>query len=246
MTKRQESRPPGLPMWMATYADMVTLLLTFFVALLSMADLDKAKYEKARGSIKDAFGFQATTPPTRDPLTVLPMQPRTRFMPIQQQTALQVYKKVKEEMEKTRLNQDADLVQRDGDTVVLSIREGVLFEPGKAVISPTAFPVLRKVADVLRPLPMQLRIEGHTDNTPLASGTLNNWDLSVARAVAVLGFFQRNALFPLDRMAAVGYGELRPAVPNDSDENRAHNRRVEFVLRSGRIPGGGASADPPL
>ncbi len=233
-------------MWMATYADMVTLLLTFFVALLSMADLDKAKYDKAKGSIKEAFGVQAVAAPTDQPVTIVTSPPRSRFMPIAQQTALQTYKKLKTDLERTKLNEDVQLVQRDGETVVLTIRDSVLFEPGQTAVAPAAHLVLRKVADIIRPLPMQLRIEGHTDDSPVTSTTMTNWDLSVARAVAVMNFFQRQQLFPLDRMAAVGYADQRPAVANTSEENKAHNRRVEFVLRSTRISGGGGTAEPPL
>ncbi|OQX20577.1 MAG: flagellar motor protein MotB [Desulfobulbaceae bacterium A2] len=246
MAKKQQCPPPGLPMWMATYADMVTLLLTFFVALLSMADLDKAKYDKAKSSIKEAFGVQAVAAPAKDAIPILPASPRSRFMPIAQQSALQTYKKLKTDLERTKINEDVQLVQRDAETVVLTIRDSVLFEPGKAAVTPAAHQILRKVADIIRPLPMQLRIEGHTDDSPLVSTTMNNWDLSVARSVAVMDFFQRHQLFSLDRMAAVGYGDQRPAQPNTSEENKAQNRRVEFVLRSNLLPGSAPRAEPPI
>ena len=93
---------------------------------------------------------------------------------------------------------------------------------------------------------MTLRIEGHTDPVPMPPGQRSNWDLSVARAVAVMAFFHRGGLFPLDRMAAAGYGETRPVAANTSEENRARNRRVDFVLRSDRPVSADGSSPTPL
>ena len=93
---------------------------------------------------------------------------------------------------------------------------------------------------------MTLRIEGHTDPVPMAPGQRSNWDLSVDRAVAVMAFFHRGGLFPLDRMAAAGYGETRPVAANTSEENRARNRRVDFVLRSDRPVSADGSSPTPL
>jgi chemotaxis protein MotB len=78
---------------------------------------------------------------------------------------------------------------------------------------------------------MDLRIEGHTDDTPVAGSQFGNWDLSVSRSVSVLRFFAQSDLLALDRMASVGYGIDRPVVPNSDEAARALNRRVDFVLR---------------
>jgi chemotaxis protein MotB len=94
--------------------------------------------------------------------------------------------------------------------------------------------VLRKVADLVRPLPLNLKVEGHTDDR---GNELDNWELSVARAVSVLRFLAGNQLMPLNRLAAAGYGSQKPLFPNNSDRERALNRRVEFVLESQGDPG---------
>jgi chemotaxis protein MotB len=88
---------------------------------------------------------------------------------------------------------------------------------------------LRKVAELVRPLPLNVKIEGHTDDR---GDELANWDLSVARSIAVLRFMAANQLIPLTRMSATGYGSQKPLFPNASDRERALNRRVEFVLES--------------
>jgi chemotaxis protein MotB len=87
------------------------------------------------------------------------------------------------------------------------------------------------VAELIEPLPMDLRIEGHTDDISVSGAQYENWDLSVARSVSVLRFFSQSDLLPLDRMSAVGYGKDRPVTPNSDEASRALNRRVDFVLR---------------
>ena len=111
--------------------------------------------------------------------------------------------------------------------MVLRIDESVLFSSGQRDLSPEAHPVLRKVAELVRPLPLNLKVEGHTDDR---GDELANWDLSVARSVSVLRFLAANQLVSLSRMSAAGYGSQKPLFPNASDRERALNRRVEFVL----------------
>lgn len=234
MAKEPECPPPGLPMWMATYSDLVTLLLTFFVLLLTMASMDPTKFVQAKTSIQDAFGWSTKAAPVPFSIPVLPSQPKSSFTPIPRQAPVQYFKRIKTDLEMTKLDAKVDAIQKDNDSIILRIHESVLFEKGKATLDPTAHPILRKVADIIRPLPMTLRIEGHTDSAFIAGGAQTNWDLSVARAVAVMGFYQRGNIFPLDRMSAIGYGDARPLVPNDSEANMAQNRRVDFILRSDR------------
>lgn len=237
MGKEPECPPPGLPMWMATYSDLVTLLLTFFILLLTMASMDPTKFVQAKTSIEDAFGWSTKAAPVPFSIPVLPSPPKSKFTPLPRQAPIQYFKRIQTDLELTKLDTQVAILQKDNDSIILRINESVLFEEGKATLNPASYPILRKVADIVRPLPMTMRIEGHTDSTPVADGKISNWDLSVARAVAVMSFYQRSKLFPLDRMAAAGYGETRPLVPNTSKENMAQNRRVDFILRSDRPVG---------
>ena len=241
----------GAPAWMVTYSDLVTLLLTFFVLLMSMATLDPIRFTEASSSLKDAFGMHARPAHVEFAIPILPTPPKTRFNPVQTQLTNKIYQRVKAQIDDLEISKDVEVVKQDDNTIILRVNNTVLFKPGEHRVAPQAFPTLRKIADMIRPLPINLRIEGHTDdilisNTP----SYDNWDLSIARAVSVTRFYEQGDLLPLDRMSAIGYGPLRPLVPNNSDENRAQNRRVDFVLRvktaSGMSPASNEAGKIPL
>lgn len=223
----------GAPEWMVTYSDMVTLLLTFFILLVSMASMDRVKFTAASASLKNAFGTGAGSSSQADyKIQTIPSIPSTQFAPIQSDSIDQVKKRIETEIKALKIQNSVELIQKDDDTIILRMDEAVLFQRDQSRISPDAYPLLRQIADILRPIPMSLRIEGHTDDTKLPKGERDNWDLSTDRAVSVLRFLTKSNLLPLDRMSAVGYGDTRPAVPNTSEENRAKNRRVDFILRA--------------
>lgn len=126
------------------------------------------------------------------------------------------------------------------DRLVLTMLGQVLFESGKAQLTPVGLDIMRQVGKVLAPLPNKnIQVEGHTDNNPIY-GRLQqqyptNWELSTARATTVLRFLiEQTGMNPKD-FSATGYADTRPAVPNDSEEGQAQNRRVEIVLYPERI-----------
>jgi chemotaxis protein MotB len=164
-------------------------------------------------------------------IPILPSTPKTQFSPIQMQTTEKIYEKVKSQIDSLRLKNNVGVIKKDDDSIILRINDSVLFSPGQAVISKSSYPILRDIAGIILPLPMDLRIEGHTDDVPVQGSQYGNWDLSVNRSVSVLGYFTHSELLPLDRMAAVGYGAERPIVANKNEASRAHNRRVDFVLK---------------
>jgi chemotaxis protein MotB len=115
--------------------------------------------------------------------------------------------------------------------LVLSLKESAFFPPGQDVVSPAARPILAKVAGGLRGIPGQIRLEGHTDNTPIQTRRFpSNWQLSSARSIAVLKLLTGELGLPAVRFAVAGYGEYHPLEPNDSDPGRARNRRVDLVI----------------
>ena len=246
MAKQEPECPPGAPMWMTTFSDLVTLLLTFFVLLLSMASMDPVKFVQAKTSIKDAFGWRTKSAPKQYSLPIIPSPPKAKFSPIPQETVSKLYKRIKTDIDLTKLNEQVELIKKDNDTIILRINDTVLFDPGKTILNPSTYPLLRKIADIIRPLPMLMRIEGHSDNTPVQGPALSNWDVSVGRAVSVMRFYNRGQLFSLDRMSAIGYGATRPVVPNTSKENMAKNRRVDFVLRSNKTSAQARSQGQPI
>ncbi len=240
----------GAPKWMVTFSDLVTLLLTFFVLLLSMASMDEVKFTEASSSIRDAFGVHSKPAQIDFSIPVLPSPPVSKFSPIKNEMATKVYKKIQAQIKSDRIPEDVELIKKDNDTIILRINDSVLFTQGQSAVSPAAYPLLRKIADIIRPLPMRLRIEGHTDSTPISNRKIGNWNLSVERAVSVLRFFKKSDLLPLDRMSAIGYGSERPIAPNNSEKNMARNRRVDFILRANNAigigPTGAKAGEIPL
>ena len=117
------------------------------------------------------------------------------------------------------------------DETRLVFEDQILFDFGKDAINPEGFPLLNKIAQALIDVPYRLRVEGHTDNVPIRTKRFpSNWELSAARAVNVVKYFIRVSKLDPQRLSAVGYGDSRPVVPNDTPFNRAKNRRVEILL----------------
>ncbi len=224
----------GAPSWMVTYSDLVTLLLTFFVLLLSMANMDPVRFTEASSSLKDAFGIHARPAHVEFAIPILPSPPETKFSPIQNEMTTKVYRRIKTKLDKSNLSTDVDVVQTDADTIVLRISNSILFAVGESKITPKSYPLLRYIADMIRPLPMRLRIEGHTNETEKMSVKMTNWDLSMDRATSVLRFLKKGDLLPLDRMSATGYGSAKPLTSDTTTEALAQNRRVDFVLKSNK------------
>jgi chemotaxis protein MotB len=133
-------------------------------------------------------------------------------------------------------------VRQTPNSLEVEIKTDILFASGVARVQPGAMPVLQTVARILKPFPNAIRVEGHTDNRPIATAAFpSNWELSAARAANVVELFSRSGVDPL-RMQVLGLGEFRPAVANDTVEGRNNNRRVVVVVLE-RPPAGGAT-DP--
>ena len=229
--------PPGAPMWMTTYSDMVTLLLTFFVLLLSMADINPVKVVNVTNSLRETFGTSPIVASNEFKTPIIPSPSIVKFSPVSQEMTVKLHERIKAELQLKNMSKQAEVIMKDAETIILRIDDAILFKPANADLYPQAHPVLRNIADIIRPLPMKLRIEGHTDDTLMGDSPTGNWDLSVDRAVTVMRFFNQGDMMPLDRMAAVGYGAARPVVANADEEARAKNRRVDFVLRLEKVPG---------
>ncbi len=115
--------------------------------------------------------------------------------------------------------------------VVITLENTILFESAVAEINPGAFPVLDKIAAIIKKISKPIRVEGHTDDDPIHTEMFpSNWELSTARAVNVVKYFVESGKIPPERLSAVGYGEAKPLYPNDTSEHKSGNRRVEIVL----------------
>jgi chemotaxis protein MotB len=192
----------------------------------------------ASSSLKSAFSPQTRSAPSDASTPVLPAQPPFSITGFQVDMNAKVYQPLKTQLEKRELTQAVEVINQNKETVILRIGEHLLFKPGSDKLEVGSDTLLISLAELINPLPVNLRIEGHTDDKEIQAGqSIDSWELSMARAVSVARFLENHKLFRLDRISAIGYGQKRPVVPNTNRENRARNRRVDFVLRA-KLPSG--------
>jgi chemotaxis protein MotB len=128
-------------------------------------------------------------------------------------------------------------VGTDKEGIVIRLSGSYLFDSGRAELKPNSLGVLDAIASEIRPLANDVRVDGHTDSTPIESVRYpTNWELSAARALAVTRYFTETDSIRADRLMAAGFGEFRPLASNDTREGRAANRRVEIHLLSSKSP----------
>ncbi len=286
--------PPGLPAWMGTFADLMSLLMCFFVLLLAFSEMDVLKFKQIAGSMKFAFGVQNKievkdipkgtsviamefTPGKPEPTPIETIQQQTVEMTQQmlefqagdessaggrqeqrgnkrggesQSTAQQqaseqsisaadqeqvneLVKKIAQQLEQQIMDGAVEL-ESLGQQIIIRIRENGSFPSGSAFLQPKFKPIIRDIAALLKDVPGEITVSGHTDDFQVSNELYtNNWDLSSKRAVAVATEMQKAQGFDKTRMVVVGHAETRPLVPNDSDADRRRNRRVEISIMQG-------------
>lgn len=242
----EEAGGEGSPAWMATFADMMSLLLTFFVLLLSFANMDVVKFREALGSVQDALGVQKEHPGQFAGLTTSPVElstsestpfldlldmPTRSTGPGSSAADAAMLANVQSIVSEAGLDEtvEAELTERG---VVLRVKGQLLFAPGSADLLRGSESLLDEIAEIARGFPYRLLIEGHTDDIPVRSERFpSNWHLSSSRAIAALRYFAEVAQVDPKRLACTGYADMQPLVPNDSPEHRAINRRIEFVFQ---------------
>jgi chemotaxis protein MotB len=222
--------------WLLTYADLITLLLGLFVILYAMSKIDAGKYNDVVSGLGKVFG---------SPDGVLVGQNGVLNQPI---SAVQSDRRKVAEQIRSALRLDTNpipiQVTENERGVTVHILEELLFASGSAEIKTSSYAAIDTLARILRELPNDLRVEGHTDNVPINTPLFpSNWHLSVARAVNV-GYYliQKHRLVP-DRVSVVGYSEYRPIQLNDTPEHRSVNRRVDIVIVTGAGRGGSPAGE---
>ena len=222
--------------WLTTFNDLVTLLMVFFVLMFTMSTIDTKKMGSFQYALQSGLGILKMG--TRSPVSVKKSQPVDDMSHIMTQAeGERIIEKGIADRKLARavriLSQD-DLgiqVMHSDDGMRLVFEDKVLFDFGKDAINPEGFPLLDKIAQALKDVPYRLRVEGHTDNVPIRTRRFpSNWELSAARAVNVVKYFVKVSKLDPQRLSAVGYGDSRSVVPNDTPFNRAKNRRVEILL----------------
>lgn len=211
-------------LWAVTYGDLMSYLMIFFLVLFSMY-VDKAggsrplKAEAQLVDLQKVFGGKI------DPAML------ERIQNMKKEEAVEYQLKNAPEIQAL-----SEFVQiQTGDEFIrLVLPEAISFEPGQAVLGAPGGAVMKILADIVKGIPNDIVVEGHTDNRPIATKEFpNNFFLSSSRAYSVMEALVREGV-PRDRISGQGYGEVRPAADNETVEGRAKNRRVEIVLVRGR------------
>lgn len=254
MKKRNNTEESkGSPEWMATYADMVTLLMCFFVLLFAFSNIDAQKFVAVMESFQGSAGILSGGKTLSEAEFVFNGMPETQTsnMETVQQNQLseeeakeaeQIKEKIEElaselseYIENSSFNYNIDIIQT-ATSVMLRFEENALFSKMSADIKAEAVPMLDFLSELVKTEGFEyadLSVEGHTDNTPVYGGEFDsNWDLSAARATNVVRYFVEKRNLDPFRVSSAGYGEYRPIATNTTDAGRALNRRVDIIIKS--------------
>ncbi len=240
--------------WLITYSDLITLLMVFFVLMYSMSQVDIAKYSAVANSLSLVLTGQtmsmmeAPGPSMAEGLSSSDQASAaaaaaaaaanqaqleeieaiiTKFIATRDS---QISSSGSSDSQTTRLSEQIIIYEQERG-LVISFKDALLFGSGSADLTPTAREIIKEVGKPLVGIPNYVRVEGHTDDLPINTGKFpSNWELSVMRATNVVHVLSEASGIPADRLAAIGYGENRPLVINDSEQHRAMNRRVDLVI----------------
>jgi chemotaxis protein MotB len=227
MARRKRARAAGHSnneRWLLTYADLITLLLALFIILFSISTISKVKFRALAHEMSG--GFSATDADNRPPPEKNAARDTQSLNALA--AALRAY------IQGQHLTKNVDIhIEKRG--VVVSLRtDSAMFKSGSAVLEPQAGTLIHAIAGFLRTPAQRLRmlkIEGNTDDVPIATPLYpSNWELSTSRAVAVTRHLSEHDGISPQRLAAIGFSEWHPFVPNTSDANRLLNRRVDIVV----------------
>lgn len=228
MARKRKERESLQGNWLTSYGDMVTLLLCFFVLLYAMSRMDVARFQRVADSMKQSFGTDA-----------LPMGSTGRQSGgvvttevIDQEQLRQIHEQISLKITEAGLEHAITLEMDEEGLLVRMSTDEVLFDLGKTDLKPVAIGFLDSLGTMLVPVANHITVEGHTDNLPISNTRFpTNWELSTARASAVIRFFiERHHMDPA-RLRASGYADMRPRFPNDTEDHRYCNRRVEVLIK---------------
>jgi len=226
----------GAPAWIVTFADLSTLMLTFFVLLLSFANMDIVKFQEMLGSVQDAFGvqkkikgnYQATS--SSDAPGEPGASTEGKGGKTEEEQNADVANAISRSVVQSKQSESIS-ISVGAHGVMVRVKGGYFFDPGKAILKEKSIIFLESIAKVLKEIPFKVKVEGHTDNIPISTPVFpSNWELSAIRATTVLRYLIEKQGIQARRLTAIGYGDNKPIAPNDTPEGRGRNRRVEFVF----------------
>lgn len=240
MARRPKHEHANHERWLVSYADFITLLFAFFVMLYSHSQMDRAQAARISQAFREAMEEGRLTHVLAK-LLKNPQPPRPRAqtpaslpaLPPDSRGTIELLPSLQELQEKlkTEIHTGKVEVRMERRGLVISLKEATFFPPGGDAIEPQAMPVIENIAVELRRIPNPIRLEGHTDSTPIHNSRFrSNWELSAARGIAMLELFATRFSIPRERMAIAGYADTAPVASNDNEQGRARNRRVDIVV----------------
>jgi chemotaxis protein MotB len=258
--KKKQAGHENLERWLISYADFITLMFAFFVVMFASSQADKGKAAQVSESIRKALqegqvasaiaGILGGTvddkgkgnAQLKGPGGAKPdakhEEARERILAELLPSLQFLSQELKAEIASGKLQ-----IKLQARGLVVSLMEAAFFPSGADTIDPRTYPTIGKIAGAIRGLPNPVRLEGHTDAVPIHNVRfVSNWELSAARAVAMLRLLNERFQVPFERMAIAGYAETAPADTNQTAEGRARNRRVDLVILN-KI---GLEVEPPL
>ncbi|MCX8131479.1 MAG: OmpA family protein [Clostridia bacterium] len=253
--RTEEEVSEGAPEWIVTYSDLVTLLLTFFILLFSMATLDKQKFEEIANSLRSSF-LKVSNGERFDynkGKSVIGITPYDNAKTAGEQGEEQKKKEGPEKDNEKKNEENAHALQsvkieieeaiselglrdhvkilEDKDQIILRLDSVILFNSGSAEIKPSGKDILKKMGIMFQKLNNEILVQGHTDNLPINTPLFpSNWELSTKRATNVVLYLIDACSLKPSSLTATGNGEFKPIAPNDSEQNRQKNRRIDIVI----------------
>lgn len=231
---RERKKKEGLSgdEWMATYADTVTLLMTFFVLLFALSSQSTESASKtaiAAGitsggtSILEFDLYDGEVPLIGGESDIVGEGVLTKKE--------QTFKEAKDFLDNNEELKDVISIEDNERGVIVELKDNILFESASSQLKPDSKAILNKVSDLLQTMDNDILVEGHTDNIPINTYEFpSNWELSADRAVNVVRYFVEVRGLDPTRFSASGHGEYHPVAPNDTYENMAKNRRVNILI----------------
>lgn len=221
--------------WLLTYSDLVTQILCFFILLMSFSVIGSMKFREAAISLNEALSGTGVLPNWDSPIGDLP-----RSINEAEGKTLKLKEELDKKIKENKMTEHVEtVIRKSGLAIILKQRESsIFFDTADAQIKKEAYPILNMIGQVIKGLPNNIRIEGHTDIRPISTPQFpSNWELSTMRATNVLRYLLSTTGIGPDRLSAAGYGPHRPIAHNDTEDGMSKNRRVEIIiLRTGDNP----------
>ena len=241
-----EGEEGGGERWLLTYADMITLLLALFIILFAISTPNKVKYAQLARAMSGGFGgTSAVNVPTVGAAGASNVTGTTQSkIPAKSKSASPAApapmtkseeKTVKDIIKKAKMEQKVHVHMEARGLVITLLSDSANYSSGSAELRPQTLALLRQISGFLGHITNDIRVEGNTDNIPIATAEYpSNWELSSARAVVVTRFLVDQEHLDGRRLSAVGHGPFKPAVDNTTEAHRQLNRRVDIVVMNTR------------